>query len=294
MRHLLMAATVLLCPVISAQAQVQVGVSITSPGVSIGIDLPAYPTLVQVPDYPVYYAPQLDSNYFFYEGQYWVYQGDTWYTSAWYNGPWQVVLPTAVPVFILRIPVRYYRRPPEYFNGWAGDAPPRWGQRWGPQWETQRRGWDQWNRRDAPRPAPLPMYQQQYSGARYPHSVAQQNALRAQHNGDPSRTGQSPGPGGPHNGRTAPQAPHEPRANGRPSEQMQWDQQDPQGHQRMQQPESPRQSQMGLQAPRGAPPQGHPGQRGQSAPEQRGGEDRGGQQGGAEGGRDVGRGDSRR
>ncbi|MDM8359171.1 hypothetical protein P8H29_23765, partial [Pandoraea communis] len=182
MRHLLIAATVLLCPVISAQAQVQVGVSITSPGVSIGIDLPAYPTLVQVPSYPVYYAPQLDSNYFFYEGQYWVYQGDNWYTSAWYNGPWQVVLPTAVPVFILRIPVRYYRRP----------------------------------------------------------------ALRAQHNGDPSRTGQNPGPGGSHNGLTAPQAPREPRANGQPSEHMQWDQQSQQGHQRMQQPEPPRQSQMGL------------------------------------------------
>lgn len=187
MRDLLIAATVLLCPVISAQAQVQVqaGVSISAPGVSIGIDLPAYPTLVQVPDYPVYYAPQVDSNYFFYDGQYWVYQSDNWYTSAWYNGPWQVVSPAAVPLFILRVPVRYYRRPPGYFNGWASDAPPRWGQHWGPQWEAQRRGWDQWNRRDTPRPAPLPMYQQQYSGARYPHSVVQQNSLHPGNNGEP-------------------------------------------------------------------------------------------------------------
>lgn len=33
--------------------------------VSIGINLPIYPNLVVVPGYPVYYAPQLNANYFF-------------------------------------------------------------------------------------------------------------------------------------------------------------------------------------------------------------------------------------
>jgi hypothetical protein len=32
--------------------------------ISIGINLPLYPELVPVPGYPVYYAPQLDSNFF--------------------------------------------------------------------------------------------------------------------------------------------------------------------------------------------------------------------------------------
>ncbi len=42
--------------------------------VSIGINLPVYPNLVVVPGYPVYYAPQLQANFFFYDGMYWVYR----------------------------------------------------------------------------------------------------------------------------------------------------------------------------------------------------------------------------
>ena len=75
--------------------------------VSISIGVPAYPRLVVVPGYPVYYAPQVQANYFFYDGMYWVYQADNWYASSWYNGPWWYVEPYAVPVYILRIPVRY-------------------------------------------------------------------------------------------------------------------------------------------------------------------------------------------
>ena len=67
-----------------------------------------YPQLVPVRGYPVYYAPQLNSNYFFYDGMYWVYQRDNWYASSWYNGPWGLVAREAVPLYVLRIPVRYY------------------------------------------------------------------------------------------------------------------------------------------------------------------------------------------
>jgi hypothetical protein len=163
-----------------ATAQVSVGVGIGLPGVSIGINLPAYPQLVRVPGYPVYYAPRLDANLFFYDGMYWAYQGDNWYASSWYNGPWGVVAPEFVPVYVLRVPVRYYRQPPVYFRGWRADAPPRWGEHWGREWEQRRSGWDRWNRSSAPSPAPLPSYQRQYSGNRYP-PVEQQNALRSQH-----------------------------------------------------------------------------------------------------------------
>ena len=76
-------------------------VGIGLPGVSIGINLPVYPELVPVPGYPVYYAPQVNSNYFFYDGVYWVYEQDNWYTSSWYNGPWQLVAPEVVPLFVL-------------------------------------------------------------------------------------------------------------------------------------------------------------------------------------------------
>jgi len=64
---------------------------------SIGINLSWYPELEPVPGYPVYYAPRLSPNYFFYDGMYWVYQSDNWYSSSWYNGPWWQVAPEEVP-----------------------------------------------------------------------------------------------------------------------------------------------------------------------------------------------------
>ena len=158
-----------------AIAQVSIGIGL--PGVSIGVNFPVYPQLTRIPGYPVYYAPQADSNYFFYDGMYWVYQEDNWYASSWYNGPWDFVGPHAVPLYVLRIPVRYYRAPPAYFRGWQRDAPPRWDDHWGNDWAQQRHGWDRWNRASAPAPAPLPTYQRQYTGDRYPHEVEQQRNI---------------------------------------------------------------------------------------------------------------------
>lgn len=175
MRYALMMLCLLLGTGASASTQVSVGISI--PGVSIGINLPAYPEFVVVPGYPVYYAPQLEQNYFFYDGVYWVFSGENWYVSHWYNGPWDFVYPEYVPLYVLRVPVRYYRRPPVYFRGWQSAEPPRWGDHWGHDWERQRSGWDHWDRRAVPAPAPLPTYQRQYSGEHYP-SPAQQPLLQ--------------------------------------------------------------------------------------------------------------------
>jgi hypothetical protein len=147
--------------------------------VGIGINVSLYPDLVRVPGYPVYYAAQLDSNFFFYDGLYWVYAQDSWYSSSWYDGPWDMVTPEFVPLFVLRIPVRYYRQPPSYFHDWGPEAPPRWGEHWGRNWEQRRGGWDRWDRASAPAPAPLPTYQREYRGDRYPR-VDQQRALRTQ------------------------------------------------------------------------------------------------------------------
>jgi hypothetical protein len=162
----------------SAEAQVSIGIN--TPNVSIGINMPVYPELVPVPGYPVYYAPRVAANYFFYDGMYWVYENDNWYASSWYNGPWAVVDPWYVPAYILRIPVRYYRQPPAYFRGWHRNAPPRWGQHWGHEWEQHRRGWDKWKRGSTPPPAPRPVYQRKYTGDRYPRGE-QQQSLRNQH-----------------------------------------------------------------------------------------------------------------
>ena len=162
-------------------AQAQPDSPFGGPEVNIGINVPVLPDLVQVPGYPVYYNPRGRSNYFFYDGLYWVFRGDRWYQSSWYNGPWRFVGPEHVPLYVLRVPVRYYRQPPVYFHGWRGDAPPRWGAHWGQDWERRRSGWDRWDRHAVPPPAPLPHYQRQYSGGHYPRAEEQQHSIRSEH-----------------------------------------------------------------------------------------------------------------
>ncbi len=164
----------------AATAQVNFGVGVHLPGITIGINVPAYPNLVLIPGYPVYYDPRVDGNYFFYDGVYWTFNGDGWYSSSWYNGPWQAVPPDAVPLYLLRVPVRYFRHPPPYFRGWRADGPPRWGEHWGRDWAEHHRGWDHWDRRSAPPPAPLPSYQRDFHGERYPGRPEQQDSIRAE------------------------------------------------------------------------------------------------------------------
>lgn len=166
MRYALMAVWLLLSP--AALAEVSVGVRISVPGVSIGINVPAYPDLVLVPGYPVYYAPDLDANYFFYDGLYWIFVDDHWYVSDWYNGPWGLVEPDYVPVFLLRIPVFYYMRPPVFFHAWVPAEPPHWGEHWGHDWARRHADWTRWSPGEGPAPAPLPDYQRHYTGNRYP------------------------------------------------------------------------------------------------------------------------------
>ena len=150
------------------------------PPETVGVTVSSYPELVQVPGYPVYYAPGMNSNYFFYDGMFWLFQGDQWFASSWFNGPWGRIRPESVPVFVLRVPVSYYRNLPPYFGGWRRDAPPRWGEHWGPAWERRQHGWDTWDHRATFRPAPLPDYQRGYAGNRYPRAE-QQHALHTEH-----------------------------------------------------------------------------------------------------------------
>jgi hypothetical protein len=80
-------------------------------------------------------------------------------------------------VYVLRVPVRYYRQPPTYFGVECGS--PRWDEHPGSSWEQSHRGWNSWNRGLMPQVAPLPVYQRQYTGNRYP-SIEQQQVLRVQ------------------------------------------------------------------------------------------------------------------
>ena len=146
----------------------------------IGVDLPAYPEMQPVPDSPVYYAPNVDSNYFFYDGRYWDFYNDGWYSSSWYNGPWALVDPVYVPTYVLWVPIRFYRRPPAYFGHWHPGRPPRWADRWGRDWQARHNAIFNGRHSRPPVRAPLPDYQRQFTRSNYPR-VQQQTALHAQH-----------------------------------------------------------------------------------------------------------------
>jgi hypothetical protein len=177
MRNLLIALAILLGAATPASA--------SNVSVSIGINVPVYPELVPIPRYPVYYAPRLHANYFFYDGLYWVFDGRTWCASSWYNGPWYVVDRYEVPVYLLHVPVRYYREPPMTFRRWQADAPPRWDVYWGETWSQRRSGWTQLDIAAAPAPAPLPLYQREYTGDRYPQLAEQVTILSRNYRYEP-------------------------------------------------------------------------------------------------------------
>jgi hypothetical protein len=103
--------------------------------VSIGINLPVYPRLVRVPDYPVY-APQVDTNYF----STMACTGSTRATTAagLVQRTWGLVAPDAVPLFIPH-PRRYYRRPPTTSMAGARRAP-HWDEHWGSDWRQRQPG----------------------------------------------------------------------------------------------------------------------------------------------------------
>ena len=83
-----------------------------------------------------------------------------------------------MPLYVLRVPVRYYRRPPctSARGSWMRR---RVGASTGEEGGRPPSRWDQWNRAAVPAPAPLPVYQRQYTGNRYPQAD-QQFALQNQ------------------------------------------------------------------------------------------------------------------
>jgi len=103
--------------------------------VNIGINLPAPPALVAIPSSPVTYAPSVGANFFFYGGQYFVFQNGGWFMSARYNGPWAAVAPEYVPRPILGVPVRYYRHAPAEWRHARREGPPPWAAHYGRRWE---------------------------------------------------------------------------------------------------------------------------------------------------------------
>ena len=93
-------------------------------------------------------------------------QGRQLVREPWYNGPWAWWMPEFVPVYMLRVPVRYYRSAPGVFLRAGAPIRHRTGASTGaPRGHEHRcRLGPMESRLGRPRPAPLPVYQRQYSG----------------------------------------------------------------------------------------------------------------------------------
>jgi hypothetical protein len=100
--------------------------------INIGLGVPpmvltAPPQLVVVPGTPVYYAPDVSANLFFYKGRYYTVANGVWSRAPAYNGPWAVIQIGQVPAPVVAVPVEYYKIPPGQLKKhgplpWAGQG----------------------------------------------------------------------------------------------------------------------------------------------------------------------------
>lgn len=110
-------------------ADVQIGINIgVPPAPPVVVAEP--PRLTAVPGLPVYWAPSLPYNFFYFSGRYYTYTEDAWFWSASVHGPWGAISVGRVPRPVLAVPVAYYKVPPGHWKKLHGfHGPPPWAGR---------------------------------------------------------------------------------------------------------------------------------------------------------------------
>jgi hypothetical protein len=109
---------------------VKITIGLGVPAVPPPVVLTAPPPLVVVPGRPVYYAPDVAANLFFYKGRYYTVANGVWSMAPAYTGPWAVIQIGQVPAPVVAVPVEYYKIPPGQLKK---HGPPPWaGQGYGP------------------------------------------------------------------------------------------------------------------------------------------------------------------
>jgi hypothetical protein len=108
-----------------ARGDVHIGINIGPPPIVVAEP----PRLVVVPRSPVYWAPSLPYNFFYYGGRYWTYHEDGWFSAGSVHGPWVVIDLPRVPRPVLAVPIAYYRVPPGHWKRMRRGGPPPWAGR---------------------------------------------------------------------------------------------------------------------------------------------------------------------
>ena len=109
----------------SAEVNVHVGIGLPLPIVLI----PAAPAVVCIPDTPVYYAPDVGIDIFFYSGHWYRPYRGYWYRATYYNGPWAYLPPQRVPAVLVHLPANNYNVPPGHQRIPYGQLKKHW-KRW--------------------------------------------------------------------------------------------------------------------------------------------------------------------
>ena len=109
-----------------------VGAGRATAGLNIDFNLITQPQLVVVPGTPVAYAPAVPANYFFYNGQYYLFADGGWFVAGGYNGPWLALSPAYVPGALLSGPGPLLSRPSLAVAALAARTAAQVGPRLGP------------------------------------------------------------------------------------------------------------------------------------------------------------------
>jgi len=98
-------------------AQVNIDINIGTPSLPPPpVVLVSPPRLVVIPQTPVFYAPDVPYNYFFYGKKYYVFHEGAWFAARSHQGPWQFIAVEKVPRPLLGVPVAYYKIPPGHLK----------------------------------------------------------------------------------------------------------------------------------------------------------------------------------
>jgi hypothetical protein len=118
-RVLMLAAALLVSGTSAMASDVKINIGLGVPP----IVLTAPPQLVVVPGTPVYYAPNIQANLFFYKGRYYTVANGVWAMAPAYTGPWAVIQIGQVPAPVVAVPIEYYKIPPGQLKK---HGPPPW------------------------------------------------------------------------------------------------------------------------------------------------------------------------
>jgi hypothetical protein len=78
----------------------------------VSVEMEASPLFIQPPELGFHVAVGIPQDIFFYNNNYYLYQGNAWFISPYYRGPWHVTRYNSIPWVLRKYPtakVRYYR-----------------------------------------------------------------------------------------------------------------------------------------------------------------------------------------